>query len=174
MRKIGLTAILTFIGLFVLAGALAVSTTAWLIAPLPWGDFRGTSVFLAGILLLYLWAFVVYRVFLRLVPLQLGAIPPGSRAEFAAHVNILFYLLLFNTLIRTHFLPVPILRLVYIALGTRMGRNSYSAGVILDPPLTRIGNDSIIGHDAVLFSHAIEGEEFSLCRAQLAIESLSA
>jgi acetyltransferase-like isoleucine patch superfamily enzyme len=162
MRKIGLQAILTFISLFSFAVALAVLTTALVIARIPWGDFRGVALILAGVTLLYVWAFVIYRVFLRLMPLQIGIIARGSRAEFIAHVNILFYLVLFNTLIRTHFLPVPLLRLIYLALGARMGSNTYSAGVILDPPLTQIGKNCIIGHDAVLFSHAIEGEQFSL------------
>ena len=54
------------------------------------------------------------------------------------------------------------MRLVYLALGARLGENTYSAGTILDPPLTVIGDNSIIGHDAVLFSHAIEGRKFSL------------
>lgn len=34
--------------------------------------------------------------------------------------------------------------------------------MILDPPLTHIGDNCIIGHDAVLFSHAIEGKKLSL------------
>ena len=40
--------------------------------------------------------------------------------------------------------------------------NTYSAGAILDPPLTFVGANTIIGHDAALFSHAIEGSHFSL------------
>jgi hypothetical protein len=92
-----------------------------------------------------------------------------------AQVNILFYLILFNSLIRTHFLPVPLLRLVYLALGgARLGHNTYSAGAILDPPLTYIGNNCIIGHDAVLFSHAIENRRLSLSAISLAQAILTA
>jgi len=69
---------------------------------------------------------------------------------------------LFGSITKTHFLPVPLLRLVYVALGASLGVNTYSAGVILDPPLTSIGNDCLIGHDAVLFSHEIENDHFSL------------
>ena len=32
----------------------------------------------------------------------------------------------------------------------------------LDPPLTELGDNCIVGHDAVLFCHAIEGRDFSL------------
>lgn len=144
--------------------ALAVATTWWTLGALPLGDFRGVVLVGAGVVLLYLYAFAVYRLFLHFMPLSEGELAEGSRAEFAAQVNILFYLMLFNTLIRTHFLPVPLMRLVYQALGTRMGPNTYSAGVILDPPLTELGANCIIGHDAVLFSHAIEGRRFALSR----------
>lgn len=92
------------------------------------------------------------------VRLMEGAAAPGSRAQCAANLNILFYLMLFNSLIRTQFLPLPLLRLVYLALGARPGCNTYSAGTLLDPPLTTIGSNSIVGHDAVVFSHVIEGE----------------
>jgi len=167
MRPIRPAPILTFLTLLALILALGIGSTVLSLGALPMGDFRGVTLVLAGILYTYLWAFVVYRLFLRLVPLAEGEIAEGTRAEFAAQVNILFYLLLFNSLIRTHFLPVPLMRLVYQALGTRMGRNTYSAGVILDPPLTELGANCIIGHDAVLFAHAIEGRRFALARIRI-------
>jgi acetyltransferase-like isoleucine patch superfamily enzyme len=142
------------------AGTAALSLG--LAAVLPAGDLRGVVLALCTVLLFYACAFAVYRLFLRLCPLSEGELTEGSRAEFAAQVNILFYLLLFNSLIRTNFIPVPLLRLVYLALGARLGRNTYSAGALLDPPLTRIGDNCIVGHNAVLFSHAIEGSRFSL------------
>jgi acetyltransferase-like isoleucine patch superfamily enzyme len=82
-------------------------------------------------------------------------------------VNSLFYLLLFNPLIQTHFLPIPLLRLVYLALGARLGRNTYSAGVLLDPPLTVAGDNCIVGHGAVLIGHVIEGRRFALAPVRL-------
>ena len=162
MRKITPGQIATFFSLFTLSILLGILTTWLLLGSIPLGDFRGVTLVAAAVVFIYLYAFLVYRLFLYFMPLGEGEIPEGSREEFAAQVNILFYLMLFNTLIRTHFLPVPLLRLVYQALGTRMGENSYSAGAILDPPLTSIGSNSIIGHDAALFSHAIEGRHFAL------------
>ena len=162
MRKITPGQIATFFSLFTLSILLGILTTWLLLGSIPLGDFRGVTLVAAAVVFIYLYAFLVYRLFLYFMPLGEGEIPEGSREEFAAQVNILFYLMLFNTLIRTHFLPVPLLRLVYQALGTRMGENSYSAGAILDPPLTSVGSNSIIGHDAALFSHAIEGRHFAL------------
>jgi len=167
MRAINARQIGLFFLMLGLITALAVSTTALILGGLPLGDFRGVVLVAAGIVFFYLYAFAVYRLFLWCMPLREGDLAEGSREEFAAQVNILFYLLLFNSLIRTHFLPVPLMRLVYQALGTRMGANTYSAGVILDPPLTELGANCIIGHDAVLFSHAIEGRHFALARIKV-------
>lgn len=124
-------------------------------------DSHGPSVG-NWLVLSYLFTFPVYRTYLARFPLREGSIGKGSREEFRYHVYLLFFLTLFQPLIRSLFLPVPIMRVVYQALGTRLGRNTYSAGVILDPPLTTLGDDCIVGHDAVLFCHAVEGDRLSL------------
>ncbi|MDD5389580.1 MAG: DapH/DapD/GlmU-related protein [Gallionellaceae bacterium] len=164
MRTINAKQVSLFFLMLGVIAILCLATTWWTLGRVPLGDFRGVILVGAGVVFFYLYAFAVYRLFLHFMPLSEGELPEGSREEFAAQVNILFYLLLFNSLIRTHFLPVPLMRLVYQALGTRMGPNTYSAGVILDPPLTEFGANCIIGHDAVLFSHAIEGRHFALSR----------
>lgn len=161
MRAIRPLHILCFLALLTLVVLLSLLTAAAL-DRLPLGDFRGVTLVLAGVLLIYLYALLVYRLFLAIAPLHEGDIPEHSRAELVANVNILFYLLLFNSLIRTHFIPVPLQRLIYLALGAQLGPNTYSAGAILDPPLTHIGANTIIGHDAVIFSHVIEGPRLEL------------
>lgn len=163
MRAIPPLHVAVFVALLFVSATLGI-TSALLLGRLPLGDFRGVLVVLAAVVFVYLYAFVVYRVFLRLAPLREGEVAPGSRHELVANVNMLFYLLLFNSLVRTHFVPVPVMRLVYQALGARLGANTYSAGALLDPPLTRIGNNTIIGHDAVIFAHVIEGARLELKR----------
>jgi len=167
MRQISPAQIFSFIVLLFTILTLGIGTSWVLFGSLPLGDFRGVTLVAATVLFIYFWAFVFYRLFLTAMPLREGEIAEGSREEFAAQVNILFYLMLFNSLIRTHFLPVPLMRVVYLALGARLGRNTYSAGAILDPPLTYIGDNCIIGHDAVLFSHAIEGKRLSLAAIRI-------
>ena len=162
MRPITPFQITVFSVLFAIILAVGIAGGWLLVGSLALGDFRGIAVIAAVVVCTYLSAFAVYRIFLRFFPLREGEIVAGSREEFAAQVNFLFYLLLFNSLIRTHFIPVPLLRLVYLALGARLGRNTYSAGVLLDPPLTFAGDNCIIGHDAVLFAHVIEGSRFAL------------
>ena len=162
MRAIRPGQIAVFLALLSLILLLGAGTTALLFGGLPLGDFRGALLLLLGVLSTYLYAFLVYRCFLFAMPLREGEVAPHSRHELVANVNILFYLLLFNSLIRTHFIPVPLLRLIYLALGAKLGANTYSAGALLDPPLTRIGGNTIIGHDAVIFAHVIEGDRLEL------------
>ncbi len=161
MRAIKPLQIALFLLLLALILLLAGASAA-LLDRLPLGEFRALALLLAGLLLMYLWAFVVYRLFLHLLPLREGYVAEHSRDELVAHVNMLFYLLLFNSLIRSNVIPVPMLRLVYLALGARLGSHTYSAGALLDPPLTRIGAHTIIGHNAVIFAHVIEGKRLEL------------
>lgn len=167
MRKITTPQITLFFLLLSIILTLGVATSYTVFSSLALGDFRGVTVVVSSVVFIYLYAFAVYRLFLSFMPLKEGELAEGSREEFAAQVNILFYLMLFNSLIRTHFLPVPLMRLVYLALGARLGENTYSAGTLLDPPLTEFGANCIIGHDAVLFCHAIEGSHFALSRIRV-------
>ena len=162
MQKIKLGQIATFLAILLSAVVLAFVTTKLLFGKLPLGDFRGVVLVAIAAVFIYLYAIAAYRVFLYISPLEEGEVIEGSRQEFVAQVNTLFFIILFYPLIRTHFLPTPVLRLVYLGLGAHLGHNSYSGGAILDPILTHVGDDCIIGHDAVLYSHAIEGNRFSL------------
>ena len=36
-----------------------------------------------------------------------------------------------------------------------------------DPPLTTIGDNCIVGHDALVFAHVIEGSRFELCTVRI-------
>jgi hypothetical protein len=167
MHKITRPQIKLFCQFFASILFFGIATAYVLIGALPLGDFRGVAVVFGAIVFIYLYAIAVYRLFLHVMPLCEGELVEGSREEFVAQVDTLFYLMFFYSLIRTHFLPVPLMRLVYKVLGARVGKNTYSAGAILDPLLTEIGNNCIIGHDAVLFSHAIEGSYFALSRIRI-------
>ena len=157
MRKIGAAAIIVFLSLLALALALAVAS-AWLLGLLlPLGRYHGVVLVLVGLVLVYLYALVVHRLFLRVDPLPAGDIGPGSHQEFVYHVYVLFYLILFNSLIRGGLIPIPIMRLVYQALGARLGPNTYSSGIIYDPLFVTIGANSVVGETALLVPHVIEG-----------------
>lgn len=167
MREITATQVLIFNLLLAVVLAASVGTTWLSLSALPLGDFRGVGFVLMVFVLIYVYACVIYRLYLYIFPIKEGEIAPGSREEFHYHIHLLFNLVLFHALTRSLLLPVPLMRLVYIALGARLGANSYSAGVLLDPALIWVGDNSIVGHDALIFSHVVEGSGLSIARVRL-------
>ena len=167
MRKITPGQSATFATFLTLALVLGVLTAHLSLGSLPLGDFRGVTLVAAALALIYGYALVLYRLFLWFAPLQEGPIAEGSGNEFRYHVYLLFFLVLFQPLTRSLFVPVPLMRLIYLALGAKLGFNSYSAGTLLDPPLTVVGDNCIIGHDSVLICHAVEGNDLALAPIRL-------
>ena len=64
-------------------------------------------------------------------------------------------------------MPVPLVRLIYLALGARLGKNTYSSGIILDPPLVEIGANSVVGQYALLVPHVIESKRLAHYRIRI-------
>jgi acetyltransferase-like isoleucine patch superfamily enzyme len=159
MRKIGPAAITVFLALLALILALAIGS-AWLAgqAAAGLGAFLPIFQCVLAIALVYIYGMAIHRFFLALTPLHSGAIEAASRQEFTYHVYVLFYLILFNTLIRSGALPIPVMRLVYQGLGARLGPNTYSSGIIYDPLFVSMGANSVVGESALLIPHVIEGE----------------
>lgn len=152
----------TAIGWFaVLAGAVlaAALASAWHGAALlpALGDFRSIAVAGAAIFFIYLYAIAAQRALLALAPLHAGAIEPGSSQEFRYQVYILSYLFLLNSLLHCRLIPMPLMRLVYVALGARMGASTHTAGIIFDPLFVTIGSNSLLGEATLLIPHVIEG-----------------
>ncbi|MES2164299.1 MAG: DapH/DapD/GlmU-related protein [Pseudomonadota bacterium] len=159
MRKIRLTSIVTFLSMLALVLLLAVLSAYCGVGAIPGlGDFRGVAVSAAAVLLVYLYGLFIFRLFLWAQPLHDGNIEFGSRQEFIYQVYVLFYLILFNSLIRGGIIPIPIMRLIYLALGARLGANTYSSGIIYDPSFVTIGANSVVGETALLVPHVIEGD----------------
>jgi len=161
VRKIKPSQIVVFA--LLLGGALLLSVvTAWAsLGQVPLGDFRGVVLTLLGVILLYAYSILFYRLFLRVFPLHAGEIVADSQQEFVYHVYILFYLLLFYPVIRSGFMPAPLMRVFYLALGTRLGENTYTQGILHDPPFIEIGRDSVVGQYAILVPHVIEGSRLA-------------
>ena len=152
------------IGLALLAGLLSIEAVIRLLGI---QSERGAAWGLAVSTVSFAGAILACRAYIWVFPLKPGAIPAGSAKEFHYHVYLLFYLLFFQPLTRSLLLPVPLMRVLYIALGARLGENTYSAGTILDPPLTTIGANTIVGHDALIFSHIVEGHDLTLAPVQI-------
>ncbi len=162
MRKITAVQMIVFFSLLGLMLFLGVGLAFFLFGSLPLGDFRGVVLSLAMLVSTYGVAFTVYRlIFLTFMPLRAGEIPRDSSAEFIYHLYLMFFLILFYPLMRSGTVPVPLMRLVYLALGAKLGENTYSSGIILDPLFVEVGSHSLIGQFALLIPHVIEGDKLA-------------
>nr|WP_319393004.1 acyltransferase [uncultured Desulfobacter sp.] len=161
MRKISIGPIAVFSFLLTLTLILSILTTMGTIGKINLGAFTGVGLTIGFIVIFYAYSIFIYRVFLHFRPVPEGDVPKNSPEEFNHNVYVLYFLVLFRPLIGTKLIPVPINRIIYLLLGAELGDNTYCAGIILDPPLTEIGANSILGHDSTLYSHAIEGQHLS-------------
>lgn len=161
MRKIKLIEVLFFLIPFSMTILCGILTTKLLFGWFSLGDFRGFVLIVGAVIFIFIYALIFYRLFLLVMPLKEGEIEEDSRDEFIYHVYLLFYLIFFNSIIRSGFFPVPLMRLVYIALGARLGPNTYSAGYANAPNFIEVGADTIIGQDAALGPRLIEGKRLA-------------
>ncbi len=144
----------------------AAASLSWLTArlaadALPLAEYRPFFMILAVIVGLYAYALMAFRLFLRLRPLPIGEIAENSSEEFTYHVYLLFFLILFYPVMRSGAMPVPFMRLFYQALGARLGPNTYSSGLLLDPPFVQLGANCIVGQYALVVPHVIEGRRLA-------------
>ena len=128
-------------------------------AIVPEGDFRGVILTVLAIFSVYAYALVIYRVLLSIFPLHPGEIQAGSAQEFTYHVYLMVFLILFYPVMRSGLIPVPLMRLFYLALGAKLGDNTYSSGIILDPIFVTLGENTLVGQYALLVPHIIEGSK---------------
>ena len=161
MRKITIWQIAVFALLLTLSIVTGIVSSLTLASLMPLGGYHEIVVVFNALLLIYLFALLVFRLFLAIFPLRAGEIPENSQQEFVYHVYLLFYLILFYPILRSGFVPVPIMRLVYLALGAKLGDNTYSSGIILDAQFVEIGSNSIVGQYALLVPHVIEGKKLA-------------
>ena len=141
------------------SGGIATAWGAGSIAS--WGPMRGVVLLIAGVVGLYASAVLLFRAGLRAFPLEPGDIPVASREEFIYHVYQLSFLILFYPVMRSGAVPVPLMRPFYLALGARLGANTYSSGIIFDPGFVSIGRNSIVGQHALLVPHVNEGDRLA-------------
>lgn len=167
MRQISGTAIAQFAAMTAMEGLIAVVTAVSLIGPSVSADYRGVAVVVSSALLFYGLAIAGFALLQRWAPVPTGGIAASSTGERYAFVYMLHFILLFNPLIFGRFMPFPLLGLVLRMLGLKMGQNSYCAGLVMDPPFVRIGDNSIIGNDAMLIAHVIEGDELGYYPIQI-------
>ncbi len=166
-RKISGGAIALF-SLLLAGPVVAGCAGAWLVATrLPLGPFAGVAGLLAGYIVFFCATVLVYRVFFALRPLPEGAIEADAPEAFVCDIYFLFYLLVFYPVTFCRSIPLPILRVVYLMLGAKLGKNTYCSGVIMDPLLVEAGDNTLIGLDAFVSGHAIEGDRLVLKKTRV-------
>jgi acetyltransferase-like isoleucine patch superfamily enzyme len=147
--------IILFILLQGVAVGLTVLTVKLLSGCIPTSDFRGLILFIAGMFFFYMYNIMILRTVHRFLPVPTGDIIDASKGEFAYHLNLLFYLVILLPLLRMP-LPIPLLRTIYIALGAQLGKNAYCSGLILDPHFVKVGENTLIGMNALIVPHILE------------------
>lgn len=148
--RLGALAVVAGSALVGLSGAVA--SVVLLYRPFQFGDL----VFLAqGLVVFFGLLIALHRFALHFLPVEEGEVLPGTRLELAYHTYLFFNLFFFNTLICSRTMPVGLLRGILRALGAEMGPNSYCSGLLLDPPLTRVGANVLLGRDCLLVAHMI-------------------
>lgn len=163
MRKIKNFQILIFSCLIIFSAAAAVYSSGTIAALVFDGNYgyKPLFIFILSILIFYIFTIAIFRAFLRLFPLKKGDIERDSKDETVYHVYILFFIMCFYPLMRSGFLPFPLLKLLYLCLGAKMGDNSFTGGIIHDPIFVKIGSNCILGQGSLLVPHQIEGEKLS-------------
>lgn len=161
MRKITAFQILTFSSLIVLVAGLTYLSVNSTVGQFDNGEYKSALIILSSVFLFYLYAILIYRSMLLIHPLNSGEIKLESKSETIYHVYLLFFLILFYPIIRSNFIPVPMMRIFYLLLGAKLGENTYSSGMIFDPIFVSIGNNSLVGQGALLVPHIIENDKLS-------------
>lgn len=167
MRKITFYQIIVFLSLLAIILCLGIGTAVSGASLLPLESYHSIVVVTLSVGFIYIYALLVYRFFLWVMPLRDGEIREQSQQEFVYHVYLLFYLILFYPITRSGFVPVPIMRVFYQALGARLGPNTYSSGLIFDPPFVEIGANTIVGQYALIIPHVVEGRRLAHHRIRI-------
>lgn len=157
MKQVTALPILLFLLLMSIPMASAAAFAVLLysfFAGLPFGEI---ALFLLTIFLFLVVCTLVYRIFIGVFPLPHGELSASRRDEVVYTTYVLFWLMIYTPLMRLQFVPTPLSPLVLRALGAKVGRGSYSAGLVFDPQLFSIGDNSQLGFDCMIVPHASEG-----------------
>lgn len=124
MKKVTFLPIL----IFNLLMAIPISTTllfTWALGKLTHDIFLGDFILCVASTLFFLAGVIcVYRLFLKKWPFQAGDIPNNHPHELRYLVYITFWLMIFHPLLRLSIIPIPLSRLILLALGAKVTRVS--------------------------------------------------
>lgn len=153
MRKIPVLPILVS-SLFQIFALGVVALFGWTVHQiLPAGEYRASAVVIMSVPFLVFAHLTVFRLLVTLFPVWEGQVVPSSQLEFNYNVVTVYALVWIYPLIYSHLVPVPLTPLLYRLLGARLGKNTYTAGAILDAWFVSIGDNCILGLESVIIPH---------------------
>ena len=161
MKQVTALPIFLFLLLMSIPTAAAVAFAMALYSFFAGFPFGEVVLFLLTIFVFLAVCTVVYRIFIGAFPLPHGELTASRRDEGVDTTAVLFWLRIYTPLTRLQLAPTPLSPLVLRALGARVGRGSYSAGLVFDPQLFSIGDNSQLGFDCMIVPHASEGARLS-------------
>lgn len=106
---------------------------------------------------------VLYRLLMHFFPLRTGRIELGSSQEFVYQVFYnSFNFFLFFPLAFSGLIPVPLSRLFYKIFGAQIEEDTYPGRcMIFDPRFVSLGKMVVMGFNASLVPHIMEGERLA-------------
>lgn len=140
---------------------LSIATTQFFFKIISIGEYHAIESLGVTILSFYLYSILTFRVLLGLFPIREGEIKKESKQEFIFHVYLLFNLIVFYPLTRCGGMPIPLFRIFYLALGAKLGKNTYCTGIIFDPLFVSIGDNTLIGQYGLVIQLIVEKERLA-------------
>ncbi len=161
MRKIKPFEILLFFIPLLLTLFLSGLVTHYLSRLIPWADYRGAFILCSFLTFCQIFAITFYRIYITIIPLPIGEIKHDSKEEVIYHMHLLFHLIFFHPIMASNILPISLMRFYSIALGAKLGDNSFSGGLLADSIFITMGSNCLVGHGSVLTPHQIENEKLA-------------
>lgn len=157
MKKINIVSIAAFFSITTLITSFASGLTYLILAKgLNLDSSHELSYVTSYLIVFYMMTIISFRMWINIFKTPIGT--TDEKNLWHVHTYQLFYLMFFNPILKPYFLPVPMMRLFYLALGAKMGDNSYTGGIIYDAHLVTVGDNCILGDKTLLTPHQIEGE----------------
>ncbi|MCB1782502.1 MAG: acyltransferase [Alphaproteobacteria bacterium] len=161
MHKMTLPAIALFACIYSFAILFAGVTVWFALRTLPLDSFREIAMIASFLICFVFYMILAQRVLIGMRPLPFGEIEQRTHTEFTYFVHTLFFLFIFNPLIETSLVPIPLRKVLYVLLGAQIGKNSFPSGVLTDPAFVKMGKNSIVGLQALVVPHVIEGDRLA-------------